>query len=40
MNDISKRFTGYFYALLDALPRLAMGMLIFVLGILIANWLT
>ncbi len=40
MNEIMQRLARYYDTFLEVLPRLALGVLILVLGILLANWIT
>lgn len=40
MNEIGQKLDDYYLQFLEALPRFALAILIFVVGILIANWIT
>ena len=40
MNEVITKLDNYYHDLLELLPRLAMAILIFVIGILIANWIS
>lgn len=40
MNEIGQKLDDYYVQFLEALPRFALAILIFVVGILIANWIT
>lgn len=40
MNDIVSRLNSYYHALLKMLPRMGLAIIVLVVGILIANWIT
>ena len=40
MNQVLERLHAYYYAFLKSLPRIGLAILIIVIGIIIANWLT
>ncbi len=40
MNDIVTRLNSYYHTLLKMLPRIGLAIIVLVLGILIANWIT
>lgn len=40
MNEIANRFNAYYHTFLKMLPRLGLAVLLLVIGVLIANWLT
>ena len=40
MNEIGRKLDDYYVQFLEALPRFSLAILIFVVGILVANWIT
>ena len=40
MNEIGQKLDDYYVQFLEALPRFSLAILIFVVGILVANWIT
>ncbi len=40
MNEILKRLEVYYHSFLEAVPRIALAILIVIIGILVASWLT
>src|SRR5690242_10291589 len=40
MEEVLRKLTDYYHSFLKALPRIALAILVVVIGVLIANWIT